>query len=42
MTDRAARGGAEGLVEGLDAGEVGVYVELVGDVECGTDFDVFL
>ena len=29
-------------MEGLDAGEVGVDVELVGDVECGADFDVFL
>ena len=29
-------------MEGLDAGEVGVRVELVVDVEGGADFDVFL
>ena len=34
-------GGAEGLVEGLDAGEIGVAVELVNDVQGGADFDVF-
>ena len=32
----------EGLVERLDAGEMGVRIELVGDVEGGADFDVFL
>ena len=39
---RLGVGGAEGLVEGLDAGEVGRNVELVGEVEGGADFDVFL
>lgn len=29
-------------MEGLDAGEIGVRIELVGDVEGGADFDVFL
>lgn len=35
-------GGAEGLVEVRNAGEIGVRVELVGDVEGGADFDIFL
>lgn len=35
-------GGAEGLAEGLDDGEIGVCIELVCDVEGGADFDVFL
>ena len=29
-------------MEGLDAGEIGVRIELVDDVESGADFDVFL
>lgn len=29
-------------MEGLDAGEMGVRIKLVGDVEGSADFDVFL
>ena len=37
---RLGVGGAEGLVEGLDAGEISVDVELVGEAEGGADFDI--